>query len=216
MAVVIDSPMTRRRFRVHGTVQGVGFRPFVYRLANRYALSGFVNNDSRGVCIEVEGPMDEVDRFGRELTAQAPPLSRIGKIVSEEMLPIRESGFRIETTRASETTEAHVSPDGAVCDDCLAELFDPGNRRHRYAFINCTNCGPRYTIVRRIPYDRPNTSMEVFGMCGPCDTEYREPADRRFHAQPNACPDCGPRLAVCALDGSPIETADPIEYTLLA
>jgi hydrogenase maturation protein HypF len=212
MPVAIDGVLKRRRLRVHGTVQGVGFRPFVYRLANRYALSGFVNNDSRGVCIEVEGALDEIDQFCYALAAQAPPLSRIARIVSEDIRPIRESGFRIETTRKQESASTHIARDVAVCEDCLTELFDPADRRYQYPFLNCTNCGPRYTIVHRIPYDRPNTSMNVFGMCERCAAEYRDPADRRFHAQPNACPDCGPRVTLCSLDGSLLDIPDPIAY----
>ena len=210
MPITIDIPVARRRLRINGIVQGVGFRPFVYRLANRYELSGFVNNDSHGVCIEIEGPLDRLEEFSDALALQAPPLSKIGEITTEELRPTGEDAFRIAVTRRSTTAVTHISPDVAVCDDCLAELLDPADRRHQYPFTNCTNCGPRYTIVRRIPYDRPNTSMDRFELCGKCDSEYTDPSDRRFHAQPNACPTCGPHLTLCDSDGNPVQTEDPL------
>lgn len=210
MDVSVDTPIRRERLRVNGIVQGVGFRPFVYRLAQRHDLSGFVHNDSEGVCIEVEGPPISLALFRNDLLVQAPPLSRIGYVRSEDIVATGETGFRIETTRKRVAAATQISPDVAVCDDCLRELFDPSDRRFRYPFINCTNCGPRYTIVRRIPYDRPNTSMGVFPLCEDCEREYHDPSDRRFHAQPNACPSCGPHVVLCAADGSRIESADPI------
>ncbi|NNE45922.1 MAG: carbamoyltransferase HypF [Rhodothermales bacterium] len=210
MEVIRDIHVRRRRLRVNGIVQGVGFRPFVFRLANHYDLSGFVNNDSRGVCIEIEGSSAAIAWFQQQLRVQAPPLSRIGEILDEDLVPIGETGFRIKSTERKTDTTTHIAPDGAVCDDCLSELFDPSDRRYLYPFINCTNCGPRYTIVRRIPYDRPNTSMDVFPLCEECEQEYRDPADRRFHAQPNACPVCGPRLALYDGGGEEIRGQDPV------
>ena len=174
-----------------GTVQGVGFRPYVYRLASELGLVGFVYNDSRGVVIEVEGSPVAVDRFLARLPSEAPPLA-----VLEEMRSRRRPrrGRRVcdPRERRRSTPDAPVTPDTATCADCLRELFDPADRRYRYPFINCTNCGPRFTIVRGVPYDRPLTTMAAFTMCAACRAEYEDPADRRFHAQPNACPACGP------------------------
>ncbi len=185
----------RARARVEGTVQGVGFRPFVYRLAGELGLAGWVRNDERGVLLEVEGPAEAVDSLLRRLGAEAPPLASVEGVSSEELAPTGERGFAIvESSRGGEA-DAPISPDGATCEDCLRELFDPADRRHRYPFVNCTNCGPRFTIVRGVPYDRPLTTMAGFTMCEACRAEYEDPADRRFHAQPNACLDCGPSLS---------------------
>ncbi|MGI8801232.1 MAG: carbamoyltransferase HypF [Solirubrobacteraceae bacterium] len=180
--------------RVAGTVQGVGFRPHVYRLARELALDGFVLNDARGVLLEVEGPAGAIDRFLERLRDEAPPLARIEQVDAAELAPTGERGFAIVASATGGDTDAPVSPDTATCADCLAELLDPDDRRYRYPFINCTNCGPRFTIVRGVPYDRPLTTMAGFQMCGRCLAEYEDPLDRRFHAQPNACPDCGPSL----------------------
>ena len=208
----------RRRLRVTGTVQGVGYRPFVYREATRLGLAGYVLNDSGGVLIEVEGPPAEVDELCRLLVDSAPPLARVESVTDlhqdEPQLrppgtaPGRsddaacsqaprpdDGGFRIVESRESGPATVPVSVDSATCDDCVAEMFDPANRRYRYPFTNCTNCGPRYTIVQGVPYDRPATTMARFAMCEACRAEYEDPADRRFHAQPNACPACGPALA---------------------
>jgi len=182
----------RVRARVEGTVQGVGFRPFVYRLALELDLAGFVLNDTRGVLLEVEGEASAVDRFLERLADEPPPLARIERILPEEVAPGGRPGFEIVASDAGGEAAAAVSPDSATCADCLAELLDPGDRRHRYPFINCTNCGPRFTIVRGVPYDRLLTTMAGFEMCERCRSEYEDPLDRRFHAQPNACPDCGP------------------------
>jgi hydrogenase maturation protein HypF len=184
----------RVRVRVEGTVQGVGFRPFVYRLASELGVSGWVLNDSRGVLIEVEGERSAVDALLARLRSEAPPLAVIEGVAQESLSATGETGFRITESEESGVAEAAVSPDVATCEDCLAELFDPGDRRHRYPFTNCTNCGPRFTIVRGIPYDRPLTTMASFRMCELCQAEYEDPLDRRFHAQPNACPACGPSL----------------------
>ena len=186
--------MRRIRARVEGTVQGVGFRPFVYRLASELDLSGFVLNDERGVLLEVEGRESAVDGFLRRLGEEAPPLAAIEAVRPQDVAPAGERGFRILASPRGGEPAALVSPDTATCEDCLAELFDPSDRRYRYPFVNCTNCGPRFTIVRGVPYDRPLTTMAEFELCPRCAAEYEDPADRRFHAQPNACPECGPTL----------------------
>ncbi|HEY7622873.1 MAG TPA: carbamoyltransferase HypF [Solirubrobacteraceae bacterium] len=185
---------TRIRARVEGVVQGVGFRPYVHRLAGELALGGFVLNDERGVLLEVEGEEAAVAAFLARLPAEAPPLATVERVHSEPLAPAGEEAFAIVASARGGEPLALVSPDSATCDDCLAELFDPGDRRHRYPFINCTNCGPRFTIVRGVPYDRPLTTMAGFVMCARCRAEYDDPADRRFHAQPNACPECGPTV----------------------
>jgi hydrogenase maturation protein HypF len=189
--------VARRAVRVRGGVQGVGFRPFVYGLAGRFRLGGFVGNDSDGVFIEVEGDLGAIASFLDALRTDAPPLARIDAI-DDAPLPITgASGFTIVDSRRDPAHITPVAPDVATCADCLRELYDPADRRHRYPFINCTNCGPRYSIVTALPYDRASTTMAGFMMCASCATEYADPADRRFHAQPNACPDCGPSLSWC-------------------
>ncbi|OBF05744.1 carbamoyltransferase HypF [Mycobacterium sp. ACS4054] len=186
----------RQRLTVTGVVQGVGFRPFVHRLATELGLSGFVGNDSGAVFLEVQGERERVNEFGRRLRAEAPPLARIVDVTISE-LPAdaaRQRGFRIVTSRAVPGVATPIPPDIAVCDECVTELFDPDDRRYRHPFVTCTNCGPRFTIIRELPYDRPATTMSGFGMCARCAAEYHDPADRRFHAQPIACPACGPSL----------------------
>ena len=209
--------ISARRIRITGIVQGVGFRPFVYRLATGLGLSGWVLNSSSGVEIEVTGPPSVLDEFVERLWAEAPPLARIEHVTSADIpLPDPLSGDELPpsgafTIRHSEARPGEfqpISPDTAICDDCLRELFDPDDRRYRYPFINCTNCGPRFTIIRDIPYDRPKTTMAPFGMCSDCQREYDDPADRRFHAQPNACPVCGPRVW---FSGSRVGLAAPPE-----
>jgi hydrogenase maturation protein HypF len=189
---------------VEGTVQGVGFRPFVYRIANEESLAGYVLNDQRGVLLEVEGRPGAVDRFLARLRSEAPPLSAIDRVLCEPVAPRRQREFRIVQSAKSGEPDAFVAPDTTTCADCLSELWDPGDRRYRYPFINCTNCGPRFTIVRGVPYDRPLTTMAGFRMCADCRREYDDPADRRFHAQPNACPHCGPGLRLTDGGGSPV------------
>jgi hydrogenase maturation protein HypF len=201
------APAVRTRLRVEGTVQGVGFRPHVYRLAQTLGLSGFVLNDSSGVLIEVEGPPGAVREFESRLAREAPPLAVLERIVADAVVTTGETGFRIAPSIGDARADAPVAPDTATCPDCLAELGDPGDRRYRYPFINCTNCGPRFSIVRGVPYDRPRTTMAGFRMCPACRAEYEDPADRRFHAQPNACPDCGPRLSLVAASGEPVAEA---------
>ncbi len=184
----------RRRHVVAGQVQGVGFRPFVYRLALELGLSGFVRNTPEGVRIEVEGDPGAVADFGRRLPAEIPPLARILAHTDTAVPAQGEDAFRIQASAAGAGHEVLISPDVATCPDCLADMADPRNRRYRYPFTNCTNCGPRYTITRSIPYDRETTSMACFPMCPDCAAEYADPIDRRFHAQPNACPVCGPKV----------------------
>jgi hydrogenase maturation protein HypF len=193
---------------VEGTVQGVGFRPFVYRLADELGLAGWVLNDERGVLLEVEGSPAGLEAFAARLRADAPPLARVERVVVEPVEPVGRPGFEIRASVRAGDADAPVSVDSATCDDCLRELLDPADRRHRYPFINCTNCGPRFTIVRGVPYDRPLTTMAGFQMCDRCRAEYDDPADRRFHAQPNACPDCGPALTLLDPGGAELERRD--------
>jgi len=190
-----EEDIKRRRLSIAGQVQGVGFRPFVYRLARELGLGGFVINDTGGVTIEVQGARRTVESFQRRLLAELPPLAHISRCDVADLPPIDgPGGFEIRPSAGGELTDAQVTVDTATCADCLAEMNDPSDRRYRYPFINCTNCGPRYTIVRRIPYDRPNTTMAEFAMCPLCGREYADPACRRFHAQPIACPRCGPAV----------------------
>jgi hydrogenase maturation protein HypF len=202
--------VVRRQIEVSGIVQGVGFRPFVFRLAETRRLTGTIRNTSAGVTIEVQGPDAVIDDFVAHLSGTPPPLSRITEIRSREVLCTAEPGFHIEQSRAGEQVQTLISPDVALCDDCLRELRMPSDRRYRYPFINCTNCGPRFTIVRDIPYDRPSTSMAVFPMCPQCQAEYDDPHNRRFHAQPNACWDCGPQVELWEKDGTRLNCENPV------
>ncbi|MET0729311.1 MAG: carbamoyltransferase HypF [Acidimicrobiales bacterium] len=177
-----------------GTVQGVGFRPFVHRHAARLGLRGWVQNDSAGVLMEVEGDETAIAELTRLLTVDPPRLARVRSVTTLPLAVVGDASFRIAPTGSAGSPSAPVSVDTATCDACLAEVDDPADRRHRYPFTNCTDCGPRYTIVRSVPYDRPATTMAGFAMCSACQAEYDDPRDRRFHAQPNACPACGPRL----------------------
>jgi len=177
-------------------VQGVGFRPFVYRLATQYALKGFIRNTSSGVLIEVQGIPSLLETFCSRLKSDAPPLAKIETMEECTVATLSGEGFMIGDSSADSEVETLIPPDIALCSDCRSELLDPANRRFRYPFINCTNCGPRYTIVERLPYDRPFTSMHGFSQCPECEKEYHNPFDRRFHAQPNACPVCGPSLSL--------------------
>jgi hydrogenase maturation protein HypF len=191
---VPDPAPQRRRIRVTGTVQGVGFRPFVYRHATALGLRGWVQNDSAGVLLEAEGDERALDELARLLVDQPPPLARVQRVTASSVAPAGDDAFTILASGGGGTPTAPVSVDTATCAACLAEVDDPNDRRHRYPFTNCTDCGPRYTIVLSVPYDRPATTMAAFAMCPACQAEYDDPADRRFHAQPNACPDCGPCL----------------------
>jgi hydrogenase maturation protein HypF len=196
--------VTRVRARVDGIVQGVGFRPYVFRLAEELGLGGFVGNDERGVVVEVEGEAGAVERFLERLPREAPPLATVERVGAEAIHPLGGGEFRIVASAHGGAPDALVSPDSAVCDACLAELLDPADRRYRYPFVNCTECGPRFTIVRGVPYDRPLTTMASFAMCAACRAEYEDPRDRRFHAQPNACPDCGPAVTLVDADGAAV------------
>jgi hydrogenase maturation protein HypF len=184
----------RREVSVRGIVQGVGFRPFVYALARRHGLTGLVRNDAEGVYIEVEGGVENLDLFVRGIEEDAPPMAVVEAVAWRPLEALGGRDFRIEESREGARRRALVSPDVATCEDCLGEVFDPLDRRHRYPFTNCTNCGPRFTITRQVPYDRATTTMSRFAMCPECRREYDNPSDRRFHAQPNACPACGPRV----------------------
>ena len=214
--VAVSAHSIRRRVRVLGQVQGVGFRPHVYTLAVDLGLTGWVLNDAAGVDLEVQGDPWHVQEFLRRLSAEIPPLARVDSVEVTEQAPTpagAETEFRIAPSRAG-AVRTGITPDAAVCPACLEELLDPGDRRYRYPFINCTHCGPRYTLTRALPYDRPNTSMAAFVQCPPCQREYEDPAHRRFHAQPNACPDCGPQLTLLAPNGSPIPAEDAIAETV--
>ena len=190
----IGSRTILEQITLRGVVQGVGFRPFVYKLAERFGLHGWVMNHSGGVDIEAEGPPEAVEAFIHALRAEAPPLARVESLETRRAPVHGYEGFEIRPSERQEGRYQLISPDIATCPDCLHELLDPGDRRFRYPFTNCTNCGPRFTIIADIPYDRPNTTMRVFPMCPDCQREYDDPRDRRFHAQPNACPVCGPQL----------------------
>jgi hydrogenase maturation protein HypF len=208
--------LDRRAGQVSGVVQGVGFRPFVYNLARGLGLTGFVTNTAAGVELAVQGPHGAVAEFFARLRSQAPPLARILEVTQSELpLAPGEEGF---TIRASEPglRRALISPDVAVCEACICEMRDPADRRHGYAFINCTHCGPRYTIIRDLPYDRPQTTMAPFVMCAACQAEYDDASDRRFHAQPNACRVCGPRLWLADATGREITGADPVSEAAAA
>ncbi len=201
---------TRLVIRATGVVQGVGFRPFVHALAARHGLRGFVLNDTSGVSIEAEGPPEALESFLRGLRSDLPPAARLFSLEVTRREPAGYEGFRIRESLSEAARDLPVSPDLAACGACIREVFDPADRRHRYPFTNCTNCGPRFTIIRDVPYDRPRTTMAAFEMCPRCRAEYDDPSDRRFHAQPNACPACGPRLALLDFSGAPCGPDDPL------
>lgn len=204
----------RTKIRLNGIVQGVGFRPFVYRLAMERNLAGWVLNDSEGVLIEVEGAPQALEEFVTSLTREQPPLARIDYLSRQSIALVGEAGFCIRASAKTEQTRAQISPDCHVCADCLRELRDPADRRFGYPFINCTNCGPRYSIITAVPYDRPLTTMADFPMCADCLAEYQDPRSRRFHAQPNACPTCGPALRLHDANGQALPDADPFAAAL--
>ncbi|MEO8752405.1 MAG: carbamoyltransferase HypF [Casimicrobiaceae bacterium] len=210
MTAIARSAIVRRRLEVRGIVQGVGFRPFVYRLARDLALDGWVRNDAAGVTIEVEGDATSIECLARSLREKAPARARVDSVALRECAAERAGpGFVIRESDGGRAATA-IAPDSAICSDCLRELLDPQDRRYRYAFINCTHCGPRYTITRRVPYDRATTSMAGFAQCAPCLAQYRSPLDRRFHAEPNACPACGPQLAFLDARGQRVAGIDVI------
>lgn len=209
----LDYPLMKSRYRIaiQGIVQGVGFRPFVYQEALARGLTGFVTNTSQGVELEIEGQQQDLADFLETLQNQPPPLA---KIIDLQVRPIpltHDLEFQIRESVHREERSALISPDMATCADCLRELEDPQDRRYHYPFINCTNCGPRYTIIKDIPYDRDKTTMAAFALCPECAREYHSPLDRRFHAQPNACWTCGPQLSLCDDRGKVLETREPIE-----
>ncbi len=203
-----------RDIRVEGIVQGVGFRPFVYQLADRLGLSGEVANTASGVAIHLEGRPEALQAFLKDLSEASPPLSHITHVFVSEGNLTGCTSFDIASSRPDARKSTLISPDAAICDACRKELFSPQDRRYRYPFINCTHCGPRYTLIDDIPYDRPNTSMKHFAMCRQCQAEYDDPNDRRFHAQPNACPACGPRVLLQDAGGSRIPSDDPIREAI--
>ncbi|MDR3723089.1 MAG: carbamoyltransferase HypF [Terracidiphilus sp.] len=211
-----ESGRERARYEVlvQGVVQGVGFRPFVYRLATEEALGGAIGNDTDGVTIEIEGERERLDAFLLRLRAETPPLARIDAVAVRELEIKGESHFRIVSSAVHGRVATGIPADAATCGDCLRELLDPKDRRYRYPFLNCTNCGPRFTITRRIPYDRPQTSMAVFPMCAECQREYDDPLNRRFHAQPNACAVCGPRVWLANATGDELPCDDPVRATI--
>ncbi|MFJ9467812.1 carbamoyltransferase HypF [Streptomyces caniferus] len=205
IATAPASAAARRRITVRGVVQGVGFRPFVHTLATELGLTGHVTNTGEGVVAEVEGALAALDLFGRRIGAEAPPLAVVESVEAEDVAVTGDAAFRILPSRGEGLSRTLVSPDAATCDACLAELTDPADRRHRHPFLTCTHCGPRFTIVTGVPYDRALTTMDRFPMCPRCAREYADPADRRFHAQPLSCHECGPRLRLL--------TADPADRT---
>jgi len=205
---------SRARIQITGIVQGVGFRPFIYQLATSSRLGGFVANNSSGVEVEVEGEEGRVGDFIEEIKSRPPPLARITSIKVDYIPPNSDSSFVIKESVVQDERTALISPDVTICRDCLRELFDPADRRYGYPFINCTNCGPRYTIIKDIPYDRRFTSMASFKMCPACQREYEDHRNRRFHAQPNACWECGPRVSLVDSSGRELIGVDPIKETI--
>jgi hydrogenase maturation protein HypF len=204
----------RIRYHFNGIVQGVGFRPFIYRLARRHGLTGFVQNRPEGVLVEVEGTPAGIDGFFSSFDEGLPPLANITGVASSEIAVKGDTEFEIVASENKGQGDVHIASDSAVCADCLKELFDPVDRRFRYPFINCTNCGPRLTIISDIPYDRVRTSMACFPLCPECCAEYENPVDRRFHAEPNACPVCGPKLELRDAEGKIISCNNPLEKAI--
>lgn len=214
-AECLATPPTRR-YRVCGIVQGVGFRPFVHRLARSYGANGWVLNDSEGVLLEVQASEQAIDSFIDELVSRPPPLARITDVrqVAHDVPVPRYEGFEIRKSVDLAYMDTIIPPDSNVCDECLSEMRDPNDRRYRYAFINCTHCGPRYSIIHGMPYDRAQSTMRAFTLCPQCHREYEDIEDRRYHAQPNACPACGPHLQLTDRDGVPVETDDVVRDTI--
>jgi hydrogenase maturation protein HypF len=213
----LRSEIKRIKIHIHGAVQGVGFRPFIYRLAERYGLTGWVRNNSHGVLIEADGPPEKLKAFLCAIQNEAPPQARIQSLKHVYFDSRGYSEFQILESDKGQHSSAWILPDISACPDCLEEIFDPNNRRYLYPFTNCTHCGPRFTIIESMPYDRPGTSMKFFRMCPECQSEYGNPKDRRFHAQPNACPVCGPRLEFCDREGKPLSfRQEAMEQTVRA
>ncbi|HXZ29612.1 MAG TPA: carbamoyltransferase HypF, partial [Dehalococcoidia bacterium] len=213
MSKTARQSLTSASISVRGVVQGVGFRPFVYGLAVKHNLKGWVYNTSEDVRIEVEGAAESVRRFERELKTEAPPLTHIEDVAVKYHPPVGYKDFEIRQSQAQKGKYQLVSPDVATCHACLTELLNPEDRRYRYPFTNCTNCGPRFTIIEDMPYDRPRTTMRYFQMCSQCQAEYDNPLDRRFHAQPNACPKCGPEVELVDNHGNLVADSNPIAAT---
>jgi len=210
----MKSSIIARQIDIQGIVQGVGFRPHVFKLAAQHKITGTVANTSAGVIIHAQGSSDTIDAFHQDLIRHPPPLAHIAKVTVHQRETEDHHGFTISKSSGLLEKSALITPDTSVCEDCRSELFDPADRRYRYPFINCTNCGPRYTIINDIPYDRPSTSMKKFIMCPACQAEYDEPANRRFHAQPNACPVCGPKVSLFDNRRRPVKADDPIQKTI--
>ncbi len=204
-----QNAIQRMRVVIHGAVQGVGFRPFVYRLAASLGLTGWVINSSQGVIIEAEGPLDRLNTFLLSIEKDKPSVSFIQSLEASILDPVGYTVFEVRQSDALGDKTVLILPDIATCPDCLAEIFNPNDRRYQYPFTNCTNCGPRFSIIQKIPYDRINTTMAAFTMCRQCQTEYEDPANRRFHTQPNACPNCGPQVALWDSDGKTLATGHP-------
>ena len=192
---------SRLIYHIEGIVQGVGFRPFVYTIASRYTLHGFVLNNAKGVVIEIEGFKESLDAFEQALFKELPPLARIDFWQKNILTCKDDTSFEIRHSDEASTKSSLVLPDMSLCKECLRELQDPTNRRYHYFFTNCTNCGPRYSIIKTVPYDRPYTSMQPFVMCEECQSEYTNPLDRRYHAQPISCSKCGPTLSLRSING---------------
>ena len=197
----LKNSIHRLRVVIHGAVQGVGFRPFIYRLATSMGLFGWVINSTQGVIIEAEGDLNHLNTFLISIEKEKPAISFIQSLESSLLDPVGYTCFEVKKSNASGDKTVLILPDIATCPDCLAEIFNPRDRRYQYPFTNCTNCGPRFSIIQKIPYDRPNTTMAGFAMCDKCLAEYTDPLNRRFHAQPNACPKCGPHLAFWDITG---------------
>jgi len=203
----------RAKGAIKGIVQGVGFRPFIYQLAHRHNLSGYVINTSQGVDVEVEGPEEDIRVFFDAIEPERPPLAHISSLKWTQIPPKKEKGFKIMASQAGQERSTLISPDVCICPDCLYELRNPEDRRFEYPFINCTNCGPRYSIIVDIPYDRPATTMKKFELCQACNREYNDPDNRRFHAQPNACRECGPGVSLFDCKEIELEGSDPEPIT---
>jgi len=213
MAIKNDDYIAKT-LEVKGIVQGVGFRPFVYQLANKYHLNGNVANTPDGVLINVEGHTNRVDSFCKDIHQKKPPLAHLTSILEKSKIVSGLENFSILKSKSKSFRSTLISPDISICDDCRKELFDSTDRRYGYPFINCTNCGPRYTIIDDIPYDRKNTSMKHFKMCEPCQVEYDDPGNRRFHAQPNACKTCGPGVSLFDKNKNRIQTDNPVKTAI--
>ncbi len=205
--------MQRLYIVVKGRVQGVGFRPYIYRLANEFNLKGWVKNSSQGVLIDIQGDKNLINAFLENLEKEKPQISSIEEIILEERLPNNYHTFEIKESIEEGSKVTFIPPDIAICNKCIEDIKNPRSRRYKYPFTNCTNCGPRFSIIKKIPYDRNSTTMKKFKMCRSCEIEYKNPIDRRFHAEPNGCRECGPKLWVTDSDGKVVNNVDPIEFT---